>query len=364
MARSSRTGLLLIVAVSGLLSTTVYFASSRVLAASPAFSLTTSPVSANLHIKPGTNGTSTLQVMNNNITPVQVSLQLEVFSANGSDGSAAINALPADSAQTSWVHFSQTTFVAKPGVWTPIKVTINLPADAELGYYYAILFKPTLPSSNAPHTTTIKGANAILVLVDTSSANEDRQLTVSNFSATKKLYEYLPANFSVTVKNGGNIFLAPSGDIFISKSSNFSHPLDVLNINPGSGNVLPNSVRIFKTSWNNGFPVFKTKTLDGQPLEDKSGQPVESLSWNFAQLNKLRFGKYYAHLALVYNNGSEEIPINSVTSFWVIPWKILIGLFVLVIIILIGFWSVGRSFFRRARRLPKLRTSKIKLRKK
>jgi hypothetical protein len=331
-------------------------------AAAPAFSITTSPISEDLHIKPGTNNTSTLQIMNNNTAPVQVSLQLEVFSANGTNGEAAINPLPPGDPEASWVHFSKSTFIANPGVYTPIQMTIDLPASAELGYYYAVLFKPTLPNSTAPHSTTIKGANAILVLVDTNSGNEDRQLRVSNFSTSKKLYQYLPANFNVTVKNGGNIFLAPSGDIYISKSSNFTHPLSVININPGDGNVLPNSIRIFKTSWANGFPVYKTKTLDGQPLLNKSGQPVQKLTWNFTELGKFRFGKYYAHLALVYNDGNEEIPINSVLSFWVIPWKLLLIFLILIIIILIGVLSLSRSLYRRVRGLQKL-PKRVKIRK-
>jgi hypothetical protein len=300
--------------------------------------------------------------MNNNPTPVQVSLQLEIFSANGTNGEAAINPLPAGSPQASWVHFSKSTFTAEPGVYTPIQMTINLPPSAELGYYFAVLFKPTLPSSTAQHVTNIKGANAILVLVDTNSANEDRQLRLTNFSTSKKLYQYLPANFNVTVSNGGNIYLAPTGNIYISKSSNFSHPLSIININPGGGNVLPNSVRIFKSSWADGFPVYKAKTLDGQPVVNKQDQVIKKLNWNFANASKFRFGKYYAHLALVYSDGNEEIPINSVLSFWVIPWTLLLILLVIVIIILIGLFTLGRSFFKRARGLKSL-PKKVKIKK-
>jgi len=41
----------------------------------------------------------------------------------------------------------------------------------------------------------------------------DQLSTVKNFSVGHGIYEYLPASFSVTTRNSGNIFLAPEGDI-------------------------------------------------------------------------------------------------------------------------------------------------------
>jgi len=47
------------------------------------------------------------------------------------------------------------------------------------------------------------------------------------------------------------------------------------------------------------FPVFAPRQAGGQPLTDKNGKPIEQLNWNFAQANRLRFGKYYAKMVLV-----------------------------------------------------------------
>ncbi len=330
----------------------IFADSSRIFAASPAFSITTSPISLDLTVKPGSNTSAIVQLMNNNPAPVAVAVQLETFSANGTNGEAALQALPTGSPILSWVHFSQTTLTAQPGVWTPIKVTFNIPSSASLGYYFALLFKPVIPTVTAPHTTILKGSNAVLVLIDTKSANEQRLVHVASFGTSQGLYEYLPVSFTITVRNTGNIFLAPIGNIFISNSSNFTKIIGSLKVNSAQGNVLPNSVRIFKANWTNGFPSYQPKTIDGQPIT-KNGVIEQQLHWDFTQLNDFRFGKYYAHLALIYNNGSQDIPIDSVISFWVIPWKLLGGLLLIVLLILVGLFALGRMIYKSIRRIKK-----------
>ena len=327
-------------------------ASGRAWAAAPAFSITTSPISLDLNIKPGTSTSATVQLMNNNPSPVAVAVQVETFSANGTNGEAALQALPAGSPIQSWVHFSQTTFTAQPGVWTPIKVTFDIPSSASLGYYFALLFKPVIPTLNAPHTTILKGSNAVLVLIDTKSANEQRIVQVASFGTTKGLYEYLPVTFNVTVRNSGNIFLAPVGDIFISQSSDFTKVISSLGVNTSQGNVLPDSVRTFQVNWSKGFPVYQPKTIAGQPVT-KNGVIQQQLNWDFNQSANFRFGKYYAHLALIYNNGTQDIPIDSVISFWVIPWKLLSVLLLIVLLILFGLFAVGRLIYKSIRRIKR-----------
>ena len=338
----------LVIVIATLLSLSL--ATSKAQAATTGVSLTTSPVSLDLSIKPGSSSTSTLHVINNGSQPLQINMQLQVFSAYGDTGQAAISEPQPSDPSPSWVKFSPASFVAQPGVWTPVQVTISLPKTASLGYYYAVIFKPFQSIQPlTPKTTAIKGSNAILLLVDTQSPNESRQLQVASFTVSKKLYEYLPTNFAVTIHNSGNIFVAPYGNIFISKNSNLTNSIATLTVNAGAGNILPNSDRTFTATWTDGFPVFVQKTLNGQPVTDKKGNPIEQLNWNFAKTNHFRFGKYYAQLTLLYNNGTRDIPITGVVSFWVIPWKLLlVGVAVLALVGL-GLWSIIRLMIARIR---------------
>ncbi|HUD06478.1 MAG TPA: hypothetical protein VMR34_01190 [Candidatus Saccharimonadales bacterium] len=312
--------------------------------------LTTSPITLGLNIKPGSGETQTLQVKNNASTPVQINMQIKTFGAYGASGQAAITNFPSSDPAASYIKLSPTTFMAQPGVWNYVKATIALPKVASLGYYYAVVFKPIVTNPvTLPNHNVVTGSNAILMLVDTGSTNEIKQVQVANFSATKHLYEYLPASFNVVIHNPGNIFLAPSGDIFISRNSNGTNTIDSLPINSGGGNVLPDSNRGFSANWQNGSPLFVPLVVNGQPAYNKKGQPVLQLKWNFSQINKLRIGKYFAKLALAYNNGNHEVLLNSTISFWVIPWKILLVLLLIALLVLFSVYSLVRSIIRRTK---------------
>jgi hypothetical protein len=320
------------------------------LAASPGISLTTSPVSLNLNIKPGTSSTSTLQLMNNGSEPLKINMKLDEFNARGQNGQALITEPSPSDPTVSWVSFSPGSFTAPPGVWMPVKMTINLPKTAQLGYYYAVIFSPDIPATPTHNSTVIKGSNGILVLIDTQSGNEKRLVNIANFNVSKKVYEYLPATFNVSVHNSGNIYLAPFGNIYISRNSNFTNSIAALDVNRAGGNVLPNSSRNFTATWSDGFPVFEKKTIDGQVVSDKQGTPIQQLKWNTNHLDKLRFGKYYAKLTLIYNDGKITIPITSVVSFWVLPWKLISVFIALILFIIIVGWF-GRKRLHRAFRV-------------
>jgi hypothetical protein len=335
----------------------IFFISYKnsVIAAGPVISVTTSPVSLDLPLQPGTSATRTLQLKNNGTQPLQITMKLEVFGPHGQNGEAAISQPSPNDPSPSWVHFSPSSFIAQPGIWSSVQMTIQLPKSASLGYYYAVIFKPTIPNqpSSSLATNTIKGSNAILVLVDTGSANESRQIQIANFSASKRVYEYLPAEFSVTIHNEGNIYLAPTGSIFISRNSNPTHSIASININASEANVLPHSNRIFKATWSDGFPVFQPKLLDGQPVVTAKGQPVEQLVWDYSHVKGFRIGKYYAQLTLVFSNNGKVIPLTGQVSFWVIPWKLLIVGIVISVLLLIGLWVVCRSILKKVKRLRK-----------
>jgi hypothetical protein len=303
--------------------------------------LTTSPISTNLSGKPGSTVTTTLQVENNEPSPERIDVQLETFKADGTSGEAEVYPAPTNTDFTKWVHFSQTSFIAQPNIWVPVTMTISLPSYASLGYYYAVVFKPQVSTLKTSNQSIIKSGNAILVLLDAQTANAKPQLQLSSFTASRKLFEYLPVNFAVTIKNTGNIYLPPTGDIFISKDSSFKSNIETIPLNAAGGNVLPNSSREFDLTWSNGFPVFQPKTIAGQKIVDKNGKLTQQLQWNFSNANELRFGRYYAKLVMAYNNGSMDVPVVATLSYWVIPWKILSVAAILIVLLVIGLYTSG-----------------------
>jgi hypothetical protein len=187
---------------------------------------------------------------------------------------------------------------------------------------------------------------ASFVLLNAQAPGETKQLRVTSFSADHQVYEFLPVNFSVRVHNSGNIFAGASGNIFITRGSK---QVAVLNVNQNHGLVIPGSNRLFSVSWDSGFPIYKTVYgSNGQPLRDKAGNIQTKLSWNFSQVSKLRFGHYTAKLALIYNDGTRDVPITGSLSFWVVPWRVIaFTIFVIVGPAILVYLIMKRRFNKR-----------------
>jgi hypothetical protein len=253
--------------------------------------LTTSPIFVDLNSAPGKTVSTNLEVQNNSRIATFITVKLEKFKAYGVNGQAAIYSPPANDPSINWVHFSKNNFLAQPNVWNTVNMTVNLPTSAALGYYYAVLFSATNNAKITAKNAIYKSANAIFVLVNANNGHEYKNLQVTNFSTTKKLYSFLPVNFNVTVRNNGDVFLQPEGDIYISRSPG-GKTIDTINLNPGLNNVLPDSSRVFTATWDNGFPVFQDKRVANQIVSNAKGQPIKYLDWNFSKpISDFRLGK-------------------------------------------------------------------------
>lgn len=304
--------------------------------------LTLSPLPVNLVTTPGGTVTTPLKIQNSGSEAVKLQVTLMKFKAESSSGQATLIPFKPGEEEQNWVTFSKTNFTAQPGVYNTVDMTINAPATAAFGYYYAVVFSQQGTDPAKQQANKVNGAVASLVLLDVQAPGEKREAQVTSFTASKKLYQYLPATFDVTVKNTGNVHVKPSGNVFVGRSSTGNF-IDTLTINPGAGNVLPGTSRTFSVDWDNGFPSYTVKKQNGQIVTDSAGKPLKTLNWNLANLNHLRFGKYQASLTLVYNDGTRDVPVSGQVSFWVIPWLPILIILVLLLLALAGVWSLLRG---------------------
>jgi hypothetical protein len=321
--------------------------SGRAAAASstPGFNIITSPLPIKLLTTPGQTVTTELRVKNQSDQPETIKVGLMKFGATGENGVPDLFSLTSKDGYASWVHFEPSQFVARPGIWQTVKMTINVPQDASLGYYLAVTFSRA-NAAGQRGVTNVNGSVATLVLLNVNTPNEKRALNIVSFTADHKLYEYLPVNFSIRLHNSGNIYVAPAGNIFISRGSK---QLATLDFNPAGGSVLPSSNRVFTQPWKDGFPVFKQALVNDKPVPDGHGGTKQKLSWDLSHISKFRFGHYTAKLLAVYNDGRRDVPLQASVSFWVIPWELLFILLIILVIIGFGLWSLLRSGVRKTR---------------
>jgi hypothetical protein len=303
---------------------TMFFGSalwlSSALAQTGSLDLTTSPLPISLKTKPGSSVTTDLRVQNSGARTETLKVDLYKFRAYGDSGKPQILDREPGDDYFDWVSFSERTFRAEPNVWKTVKMTINVPKEAAFGYYYAVVFSradQARPEGN--QNADIVGGSATLVLLEADVPGAKRQVELTEFSADKKFYEFLPATFRVSLRNNGQVHGAPTGTLFLSRGGK---QVARLSVNAEAGNILPSSSRSFSVAWEDGFPVYVDKVEGGRVVLDGNGKPVKQLSWDLSKVSKLKFGKYTARLVMVYDDGSRDVPVEGTLSFWVVPWKL------------------------------------------
>ena len=90
--------------------------------------------------------------------------------------------------------------------------------------------------------------------------------------------------------------------------------VEIIQFNPGNRAILPNTTRIFRSSWG----------------EDK---PSNFFYLIYNQATNFAIGKFEAK-AVVKNNEGEDI-VSDIVSFWVFPWQLLLSILVVTIVALI-----------------------------
>lgn len=294
-----------------------------------------SPARLLLEGSPGKTIDATITVRNRNAGSEK--LKIEILKVKTNEDSLELIAPDKNDDFPSWVTFGiPIPFEAPFNQIQKVPITIKIPNTAAFAYDYAIVISQNSAPVVQPGTTqAVEGKVAQFVLLDVIAPGAQRSAAITEFYASKSSYSFLPANLTTVVKNTGNLHVTPTGNIFIKNMS--GKQVAALDVNADKGTILPNMARKFENEWNQGFPYYKTE--DGK----------RKLVWNWQDITKFRFGKYTADLVLVYNDGKRDIPITATTTFWVIPWLLILILLVIIILIIVGMALIIRGFVRLVR---------------
>jgi hypothetical protein len=297
-------------------------ATTPTLAAQP-LDITTSPSLFQLNAKPGDALHQKIRMRNNTNSPIPMTATTKKLMSD-THGKVDIQDFKKEDTTQSWISFDSTNFVANPKEWTDIPFTISIPKDAAFGYYFAIFISPANNIINAKTSQAqITGAVAVPILLFVQKDGAITAGKLNSFITTNNAYEYLPVIFLTDFTNLGNVHVRPQGNIFITDWR--GKQVATLAVNKEQGNVLPNSKRIFQTMWDDSFIT-----------EDNKRQ----LAFHFDKLLHLRIGKYTAHEILVISGEKNDIPFEATTTFWVFPWKIVLGAIFFVLLALIGLINI------------------------
>lgn len=317
----------------------VYFLLSTASAQENNYDVTVEPVFFDLATNPGGTLNETIRVRNNSQSPITV--DVEVNKLTGDETGALTITDEDEDNSLDWFSFEETTYTLTPLEYTSIPFTIEVPESAAYGYYYTVNFTQAGVEETGATGATITGAAAVPVLLEVRKDGAVAEAELKNFSVGEYINEYLPVNFNVELENTGNVHIRPRGNIFISGNGNSE--VGVIEVNEGQGAIIPNTARVFDPAWTNGFIVRETTTVDGEQ------QTNLKINWN--QLTDFRFGKYTANLIMVYDNGERDVAIEESVAFWVIPYKVIIGgIIFIVVLILVIRWLLKRYISREVKK--------------
>lgn len=255
-----------------------------------------SPALVELNAERGKTYTLKIKVTNVTSSDLVYETSIDDFNAKDETGSPQIlmySELPSTVSIRSWVKtvpaFSLTTRQS-----ISIVATVHIPADAEPGGHYGVLrFSGHAPELDSTGVGLAASAGALILIRVDGAITEQADLvsftTASNGSQTS-FFENSPITFMTRIKNVGNIHVKPVGNIEVKDM--FGNIVTSLSVNADKSNVLPDSIRRFEA------------THDG---------------W--------MFGLYTANLALGY--GTTGQAITATTSFWVIPYKLVLAVLII-----------------------------------
>ncbi len=203
------------------------------------------------------------------------------------------------------------------------KVTFDIPKSASFSYSFALVINQLNSGATASSGRTIKGSLAIFTLINIDRPGAKSQLQVVSFTSDRWLYEHVPVTLNVRLANTGNTIVQPYGNIFIGRTANAKIPLTMLAVNTTKSYILPGESRVISATWDDGFP-------NEQAVRQPDGTTIQRFTLDWSQLSHFRIGRYTAHLVAIYSYAGHDIPIEGTVSFWVVPWRA-IGLLLLVI---------------------------------
>lgn len=282
-----------------------------------------SPPYINLVTDPGESISSEFKIRNNNNFREYFKITLRKFEVGNSDSGVVMSDINSGDEFASWISFEPQEFTVDPNQTKTVEFKINPPDDAALGYYYAAVIS-RISDADVSQGAAITAAASVPILLNVRSDNAKREIKILDFKTSKLFYEYLPTEFQLEVENSGNVHVSPVGDIFID--SMFEKETAVLPLNSARGNILPGGKRVFSVNWDDGMVTRAQKMKDGQPVKNSKGENEYETKFDFDKpLSTFRIGKYTAHVLAVYDNGERDIPLEATVSFWVIPWKLILG---------------------------------------
>ncbi len=268
------------------------------------------PGRAEIEVLPGQTVTYEISISNriSDGRTFELSVEDVAGSADGSQAVVLLGESRGPYTVKDYISFPSNTFKLDLGERARIPVTISIPPDAEPGGFYGSVLVSTLKEeeeiaanaiSRSPIIARIGTLFFITVPGEVQRSGQVKDLSLLN---DQWWYESGPISLAVTYENTGSVHLNPYGELRIKNF--FKEEVGFLELEPWF--ALPKSLRSREVRWDREF----------------------------------LFGRYVATVYI--NRGYDDVVDEKSIVFWVLPWKIVGGIFLIVFLFVFSI----RAFFK------------------
>jgi len=265
--------------------------------------LSVSPTLFDMTAGPTQEWSSTIRVINANEFPLQIYTDIVNFEPTGESGQGSLVPVMTDQVDgatlAQWITIDQEAVLIPAEQTVSIPFTITVPEEAPPGGHFAAILIGTRSFGDSPGAAQVETSQVVTSLVFLRVAGDIVEAgQIRDFTTSRLITESPEMDFSIRFENTGNVHLQPQGNITITNMWGKERGVLPINQNSQFGNVLPESIRQYTFSW--------------------------AGDWSFADI-----GKYSAELTLGYGDQRTQFA-NSAATFWVIPWRALLLVLVIV----------------------------------
>ena len=267
--------------------------------------ISVSPLTFELTANPGDILTNTIKIYNPTNNIISIKMETEDFKPVGETGQVIVE--PETEITYSlkrWIKTIPIEFTLEPKEQKFVDFEISVPENAEPGGKYGSILASTtgMVGEGVTGTAVAQKVGALLLLTVSGPVQEN--LTIKDFIAPSFL-EYGPVPFIIRFENTGTVHVRPRGFVTITNWSGKK----VADVEFPQLNVIPEAIRKVETTWQ----------------------------------NKWLFGRYTAMLVGSY--GTSNLPFNPpVLIFWAFPWKIALGIFLALLLIIVFFYKTRKRW--------------------
>lgn len=272
------------------------------------------PAKQDIVLDPGEKTTKSLSIVNRTDREQTFTIQVEDFTGSR-DLNQVVVLLGNDKGPYSLrdlIKPEVKSFRLKPRQRAIMDVNIAIPLDAEPGGKFASVLVSSEPVDDelAPgesRARTISRLGALYLVRVSGKVNEDASLKGFRLTDDKTFYEKGPFNFELLFENNSSVHLVPQGRIEVKNI--LGKKVADLEVVPFFS--LPASLRAAQITWDSSFA----------------------------------FGRYTA-TATIDRGYKENADVTDTlkVSFWVLPWKIVVGFLVVIILVAWILRKLVRSF--------------------